>query len=120
MPAEFQKAIDYNFIGPQNTYFFQDDTIIVSTGSDSDHNNYVTKSLKQINKDNLGIISKMSFFMSKNEWPAYKFTQTSVLPLESKTAAILAIPSPKTLKRLPSFRGSVHYINKFIRHLAQL
>ena len=44
----------------------------------------------------------------------YKFTQTGISPLESKTAAILAIPPLTTLKRLRSFLGSVHYIGKFI------
>ena len=46
MPAEFQKVIDYTFVGPQNTYCFLDDIIIVSTGSESDHLSYVTKCLK--------------------------------------------------------------------------
>ena len=54
------------------------------------------------------------------EWLGYKFTQTGISPLESKTAAILTIPTPTTLKRLRSSLGSVHYIGKFIQHLAQL
>ena len=41
-------------------------------------------------------------------------------PLESKTAAILALEAPKTLKKLRSFSGSVHYIGKFIPNLAQI
>ena len=30
MPAEFQKAMDYNLIGLKNTYCFLDDNLIVS------------------------------------------------------------------------------------------
>ena len=47
MPAKFQKAMDYKLIGHQYTYCFLDDIIIVSTGSESDHTNYVIKCHKK-------------------------------------------------------------------------
>ena len=53
MPAEFQKAMDYTLIGIQNTYFFLDDIINVSTGTETDHLTYVTKCLKKSVEDNL-------------------------------------------------------------------
>ena len=121
MPAEFQKAMDYTLIGLQNTYCFLDDIIIVRTGSEADHLAYVFKCLKKLDDDNLRInLQKCHFAKSQIEWLGYKFTQTGISPLESKTAAILKIPPPTTLKRLRSFLGSVHYIGKFIPHLAQL
>ena len=121
MPAEFQKAIDYTLIGLQNTYCFLDDVIIVSTGTEADHLAYVHKCLKKLDDDNLRInLQKCHFAKSEIEWLGYKFIQTGISPLESKTAAILTIPPPTTLKRLRSFLGSVHYIGKFIPHLAQL
>ena len=46
LPAEFQKAKDYTLIGLQITYCFLDDIIIVSTGTETDHLAYNTKSLK--------------------------------------------------------------------------
>ena len=121
MPAEFQKAMDYTVIGLQNTYCFLDDIIIFSTGTEADHLAYVYKCLKKLDDDNLRInLQKCHFAKSEIEWLGYKFTQTGISPLESKTAAILTIPPPTTLKRLRSFLGSVHYIGKFIPHLAQL
>ena len=121
MPTEFQKAMDYPLIGLQNTYFFLDDIIIVNTGTEADHLAYVYKCLKKLDDDNLRInLQKCHFAKSEIEWLGYKFTQTGISPLESKTAAILTIPPPTTLKRLRSFLGSVHYIGKFISHLAQL
>ena len=76
---------------------------------------------KKLDDDNLRInLQKCYFAKTEIEWLGYKFTQTGILPLESKTAAILTIPPPTTLKRLRSFLGSVHYIGKFIPHLAQL
>ena len=121
MPAEFQKTMDYKIIGLQNTYCFLDDIIIVSTDTEVDHLAYVFKCLKKLDEDNLRIkLQKCHFAKTKIEWLGYKFTQTVISPLENKTAAILTIPPPTTLKRLRSFLGSVYYIGKFIPHLAQL
>ena len=98
-----------------------DDIIIVSTGTEADHLAYVYKCLKKLDDDNLRInLKKCHLAKSEIEWLDYNFTQTGISPLESKTAAILTIPTPTTLKRLRSFLGSVHYIGKFIPHLAQL
>ena len=121
MPAEFQKAMDYTLIGLQNTYCFLDDIIIVSTGTEAEHMACVFKSLKKLDDDNLRInLQKGHFTKTEIEWLGYKFTQTGISPLESKSAAFLTIPPPTTLKRLRSFLGSVHYIGKFIPHPAQL
>ena len=121
MPAEFQKAMDYTLAGLQNTYCFLDDIIIVSIGTETDHLAYVTKCLKKLDEDNLRVnLQKIYFAKTEIEWFGYKFTQTGISPLESKTAAILTIPTPTTLKRLRTFLGSVHYIGKFIPYLAQL
>ena len=56
----------------------------------------------------------------KFDWLGYRISQSGISPLESITAAILAIEAPKTLKKLRSFLGSVHYIGKFIPNLAQI
>ena len=82
---------------------------------------YVAKCLKDLDEDNLKLnLRKCHFAKSEIEWLGYKFTQTGISPLESKTAAILTVPPPTTLKRLRFFLGSVHYIGKLITHLAQL
>ena len=121
IPAEFQKAIDYTLVGLKNTYCLLDNIIIVSTGTETDHLAYVTKCLKKLDEDNLRVnLQKCHFAKTEIEWLGYKFTQTGISPLESKTAAILTIPPPTTLKPLRSFLGSVHYFGKFIPHLAQL
>ena len=120
MPAEFQKAMDYTLIGFQSTYCFLEDIIIVSTESESAHFNYVTKYLKKLDDDNLRInLQKCRFAKTEIEWLGYKFTQIGISP-EYKTAAILAISPPSTLKGLRSFLGSVHYNIKFIPNLAQI
>ena len=82
---------------------------------------YVTKCLKKLDKNNLRIyLQKCHIAKTEIEWLGYKFNQTGLSPLESKTAAILRIPPPTTLKCLRSFPGSKHYIGKFMPHPAQL
>ena len=113
--------MDYTLVGVQNTYFLLDNIIIVSTRSESDHIAYVTKSLKKLDEDNLGInLQKCHFAKTEIEWLGYKFTQAGISLLENETAAILAIPPQSTLKQFKSFPGSVHYISKLIPQLAQL
>ena len=65
-------------------------------------------------------LQKCHFAKTEIEWLVHKFTQTGISPLERKTAAILTIPPPSTLKRQRSFLGSVHFIGNFIPQLAQL
>ena len=78
-------------------------------------------SKKKLDEENLRInLQKRPFAKTEIEWLGYKLTQTGEWPLENKTAALIAIPPPSTLKRSRSFLGSTHYISKFIPNLAQL
>ena len=121
MPAEFQKAIDYTLIGLQNTYCFLNDTLIVIKGSLNEHKNYVIKCLQRLDEENFRRnFPKCHFGKLEIDWLGYHISQSGISPLESKTAAILALETPKTLKKLRSFLGSVHYIGKFIPNLAQI
>ena len=121
MPAEFQKAMDYTLIVLENTYCFLDDILIVSKGSLIDHKNYVMKCLQRLDDKNLRInLPKCHFGKLEIDWLGYHISQEGISPLESKTAAFLALEAPKTLKKLRSFLGSVHYIGKFIPNLAQI
>ena len=121
MPAEFQKAMDYTLFGLQNTYCFLDDILIVSKGSLTEHKSFVMKCLQRFDDENLRInLPKSHFGKLEIDWLGYHISQLIISPLETKTAAILALEAPKTLKKLRSFLGSVHYIGKFIPNLAQI
>ena len=121
MPAEFQKAMDYTLIGLQNAYCFLDDILIVCKGSLTEHKSYVMKCLQRLDDENLRInLPKCHFGKLEIDWLGYHISQSVIPPLETKTAAILALEAPKTLKKLRSFLGSVHYIGKFIPNLAQI
>ena len=121
MPAEFQKAMDYTLIGLKNTYCFLDDILIVSKGYVEEHKSYVMNFLKLLDDENLRInFPKCHFGMLEFDWLGYHISQSGISPLESKAAAILSLHAPKTLKKLRSFLGSVHYIGKFNPNFAQI
>ena len=121
MPAEFQKAMDYTLIGLENTYCFSDDILIVSKGSLNEHKSYVMKCLQRLDDENLRInLPKCHFGKLEINWLGYHISKLGISPLDSKTAAILALEAPKTLKKLRSILGYVHYIGKFIPNLAQI
>ena len=121
MTAEFQKAMDHILIGLKNNYCFLDDIFINSKGSLEEHKCYVMNCLKRLADDNLRInLLKCHIGKLQIDWLGYHISQTGISPLEIKTAAILALEAPKTLKKLRSFLGSVHYIGKFIPKLAQV
>ena len=121
MPAEFQKAMDYTLIGLKNTYCFLDDILIVSNGSLDELKSYVMKCLQRLDDENFRInLPKCHFGKLEIDWLGYHISQSGISSLKSKTAAILTLEAPKTVMKLRSFLGAVHYIGKFIPNLAQI
>ena len=113
--------MDYTLIGVQNTYWFLDDILIVSKGFLTEHKSYVKKCLQRLDDENLRInLPKCNFGKLEIDWLGYHISQSGISPLETKTAAILALEAPKTIKKLRSFLGSVHYIIKLIPNVAQI
>ena len=100
---------------------FLDDIIVVSKGTQESHLKYVYNCLQKLEADNLRInLGKCHFAKHQINWLGFTFLQSSVKPIESKTAAIAEIKAPKTLKQLSSFLGSVHHLSKFIPNLAKI
>ena len=65
-------------------------------------------------------LPKCHFANTEIECLGYKFTQSGIAPLETKTSAILNLTAPNNLQQLLSFLGSVHYLGKFIPNFSQL
>ena len=88
--------MDYTLIGVQNTYCFLDDILIVSKGSLTEHKIYVMKCLQRLDDKNLRInLPKCHFGKLKIDWLGYHNSQSGISPLETKTAAILALEAQK-------------------------
>ena len=94
---------------------------MVSRGSKEDHLKLFYKCLKNLDRYNLRVYpSKCHFAKTEIEWLSYKFTQSGIAPLKTKTSAILNLTAPKNFKQLRPFLGSVHYLGKFMPNPSQL
>ena len=121
MTEALRKVMHNTLVALDIKHCFLENIIAVSPGSKEDHLKLVNKDLKKLNDDNLRInLPKCQFVKTEADWLGYKFTQSRMPPLETKTSAILKLTAPKNLKQLYSCLGSVHYFGKFIPNLFQL
>ena len=65
MPAEFQKAMDRTLNHAENTFCFLDDILILSKGSEEEHEKLTMNVLEKLDKENLALkLSKCEFFQN--------------------------------------------------------
>ena len=121
MPAEFQKAMDRTLNHSKNTFCFLDDILIVSKGSEIEHEKLIIDVLSKLDKENLSLkLVKCEFFKTEVNWLGHKLSESGVTPKITKTEAILKLEHPKSLKQLRSFLGSINHLAKFIPNAANL
>ena len=120
MPAEFQKAMDRTINHAKNTFCFLDDILIVSKGSEQEHEKLVLNVLEKL-EENLALkLSKCEFFQTEVNWLGHKLSPEGITPKITKTVAILQLRPPKLLKQLRFFMGSIKHRAKFIPNAASL
>ena len=62
-----------------------------------------------VDEENLRVkLPKCHFSKKETDWLGYHILQSGILPIESKTSAILVLEAPKRISKLRSFLGSVH------------
>ena len=93
--------------------------LIVSRGLEEKHRKHVFSCLRRLDEEYLNI-RKCHFAKLENNWLGYHISQSGILLIESKTSAILSLEALKTVKKLCSFLGSVHYISKYISNPVQI
>ena len=63
MPAQFQKVMNRTLNNSKNTFCFLDDILIVSKGSETEHEKFIKDVLVKLDKENLSLkSSKGEFF----------------------------------------------------------
>ena len=121
MPAEFQKAMERTLNNAKNTFCFLGDILIVSKGSESEHEKLITDVLTKLDKENLSLkLSKCEFFKTEVNWLGHKLSESGVTPKITKTEAIFKLEHPRSLKQLSSFLGSFKHFSQFIPNAANL
>ena len=76
-PAEFQKAMDHTLNHSKTTFCFLDDILIVSKGSETDHEKLITDVLVKLDKENLALkLSKCEFFEPEVNWVGHLLSES--------------------------------------------
>ena len=121
MPAEFQKAMDCTLNHSKNTFYCLDDILIVSKGSETDHQKLITDVLVKLDKENISLkLSKCECFKTEVNWLGHNLSVSGVTPKVTKTEAILNLEHPKSLRQLRYFLRSKNNLSKFIPNAATL
>ena len=121
MPAEFQKAMDRTLNHSKNTICFLDDILVVSKGSEQEHEKLIMNVFEKFDRENLALkLSKCEFFENEVNWLGHMLLSEGISPKITKTEAILKLSPPKSLKQLKSFIGSINHLAKFIPNAASL
>ena len=77
--------------------------------------------LQKLNDENLALkISKCEFFQPSVNWLGHNLSAEGIIPKITKSEAIANLQTPKSLKQLRSFMGSINQLFKFIPNAANL
>ena len=121
MPATFQKTIDVTLRNCHNKFAFLDELLVLTKGNITDHEKELDKIFFLLDKENLAIKLQKSELSKKHiTWLGYEITRTGITPTKKKCESINKLETPKTLKQLRSFIGSIHHLTKFTSRLAEL
>ena len=105
----------------KNKFCFLDDILIVSKGSETEHEKLIMDVLVKLDDENLDLkMSLCKFFKTEVNWMGHKLSESGVTPKVTKTEAILNLEHAKSLKQLRSFLGSINHLSKFIPNAATL
>ena len=89
---------------------FLDNILVITKRSLSEREHELDQILAKSDKEGLTInIQKWEFAKNIIEWLVFKNTSQETTPLITKTEAITKLETPKTLKQIPSFMGSVRH-----------
>lgn len=116
-PTIFQTYMNRLLHGLNKVGVLLDDIII--TGKDIDeHMKNLREVLKRMNDAGLRAkVEKCKFFQRSVTYLGHTIDENGIHPTEDKIEAIRNSPSPKNVKQLRSFLGSVNYYEKFIPKL---
>ncbi|SSD61661.1 related to Transposon Ty3-G Gag-Pol polyprotein [Saccharomycodes ludwigii] len=92
------------------------DDILVFSKSKEEHLNHLDVVLDRLKSE--GLIAKLKkchFLQSSVEFLGYQISAGKIEPLQGKTDAICAFPTPRSVKEAQRFLGMVNYYRRFIK-----
>ena len=96
-PQNFTKKIDRTL--EYSTPAWLDDIIMVTRGSEQEHEKKLFDILNKLEKAGYRASKKKSeFFMKRRKWLGHEIDENGIIPNEKKIEAILKLEPPKTRK----------------------
>ncbi len=117
MSVVFRTKIDH--VLDNLTPAWQDEIIIVTRGTDAEHEAEMHAVLKKLEDHGYKATTmKSKFFQQHTEWCGYLIDENRVRPKHSRTEAVQKIGIPTTVREIRTILGSVQYLAKFIKNLS--
>ena len=111
IPTEFREAMDCTLQGLESVICYLDKILVVTMGDIQEHDELVEKVMQRLETEGWALeLSKCEFSVNELTWLGYDINEDGYSPKFSKIDAIQSLKSPRTLKQLRSFMGTLNHL----------
>jgi hypothetical protein len=106
----YQEKMSELFINMISVIVYQDNILVLTSGSFDDHLRQLRNVFKQLHHNNLQVnAEKSSFGALETEYLGFILTRDGIKPQQQKVNAILQIALPHNVKQVRSFIGMLNH-----------
>jgi hypothetical protein len=117
----YQEKMSELFIDMTFIIVYQDDILVLTSGSFDDHLRQLGNVFKQLHHNNLQVNAKKSSFCTlETEYLGFILTREGIKPQQQKVNAILQVASPHKVKQVRSFISMLNHYKAMIPHCSHL
>nr|GEX53534.1 hypothetical protein [Tanacetum cinerariifolium] len=119
--ATYKRLMDKAFEGQigQNIEVYVDN-LVVKSYTEADMMRDIEETFRTLHKVNMTLNpKKCSFGLKEGVFLGYVVTLEGIKPCSDKTAAVLQLPSPRTIKEVQSLNGKLASLNRFLSKSAE-
>jgi hypothetical protein len=114
-PDIYQEKMSELFIDMTFIIVYQDDILVLTSGSFDDHLRQLGNVFKQLHRNNLQVNAKKSSFCAlETEYLGFILTREGIKPQQQKVNAILQVALPRNVKQVQSFVGMLNHYKAMI------
>jgi hypothetical protein len=111
----YQEKMSELFIDMTFVIVYQDDILVLTSGSFDDHLRQLSNVFKRLQHNNLQVNAKKSSFCAlETEYLGFILTKEGIKPQQKKVNAILQVAPPRNVKQVRSFIGMLNHYKAMI------
>lgn len=116
----FQRFMDTIFHDLNFVFVYIDD-ILVSSIDKQTHLIHLRQVFDRLSSFGITLkVSKCTFGADKLDFLSYTISKEGTTPCKTKVDAILALPSPNSIKKTQQFLGMINYYHRFLPEIAKI